>query len=508
MILDATTKKLQVILSGAITTNQLPVVASWVDTVSGGTFVPGEADTATNSTTAVDIVASPAASTQRQVQEINIRNTDTAAATVLVRYNNNATIRELFKATLAVGDQMQYGKDGYWRVFDSSGNLKTIETGFSAVTANTVFAGATSGGSALPAFRALVAADIPNLSATYLPLAGGTLTGPLGLPNGSAATPAVTWGTDVGFWHTTGNVFLGFSSTLGTAYSWTATQFACPSINGSFTPTVFAAVASPNFFSCGAPGDAGGTSVVTLLGFDATLTGTVAASFLIGISGAARNVGTGLLGTARGASFTARSNNTGGVTTATGVVAQVLSTASGFITTAEGMRIAQPVASVGSPITTSYGLRIDTQAGTGITTAWALAVAGTSDNSYIAGKLSVGKSTAPAQAIDVTGNVVTTGVMTAGYQRITPATGFSQTISDNVAALVIKPAGLLATGTITMAANPLDGQVIIIETSQTITTLTHNPNSGQTLNGALTTLTANTSASWQWIATDSTWFRR
>lgn len=47
-------------------------------------------------------------------------------------------------------------------------------------SANTIWAGPTTGSAAQPAFRALVVADIPSLS--YLPLAGGTLTGPLGLP--------------------------------------------------------------------------------------------------------------------------------------------------------------------------------------------------------------------------------------------------------------------------------------------------------------------------------------
>lgn len=43
-------------------------------------------------------------------------------------------------------------------------------TGVATASANRVFAGPTSGGAAAPAFRALVAGDIPDLSATYQPL--------------------------------------------------------------------------------------------------------------------------------------------------------------------------------------------------------------------------------------------------------------------------------------------------------------------------------------------------
>lgn len=53
----------------------------------------------------------------------------------------------------------------------------TYTIGFSNQNANTILAGPSSGSAAAPTFRALTAADIPSLS--YLPLAGGTMTGDL-----------------------------------------------------------------------------------------------------------------------------------------------------------------------------------------------------------------------------------------------------------------------------------------------------------------------------------------
>lgn len=50
-------------------------------------------------------------------------------------------------------------------------------------SANTVYSGPASGGAAAPTFRALVSADIPSLSALYLPLSGGTLSGDVHFSN-------------------------------------------------------------------------------------------------------------------------------------------------------------------------------------------------------------------------------------------------------------------------------------------------------------------------------------
>src|SRR5574341_21444 len=126
--LDSTVRKLQIVLGGAITTNQLPVVVCFSDKTTtaytGGTTVSN-----TNSTTAVDIVAAPAASTVRDIDSITVQNADTAAATATIRYNDNGTTYTLFKATLAVGDQVIYTHGQGWKVFDSSGNLKSSGSG-------------------------------------------------------------------------------------------------------------------------------------------------------------------------------------------------------------------------------------------------------------------------------------------------------------------------------------------------------------------------------------------
>jgi hypothetical protein len=124
IILDATTKSLQFKLAGNITTNALPFAASYVDT-TGTATTPAEQDGASNNTTAVTVVSAPAASTQRLVKSIVIQNADTVAATVTIIYNNNSTLRNIFVATLAVGDQLIYEDGTGWACLDKNGNLKT-----------------------------------------------------------------------------------------------------------------------------------------------------------------------------------------------------------------------------------------------------------------------------------------------------------------------------------------------------------------------------------------------
>lgn len=127
IILDSITKSLELKLGGAITTNQLPVVVSYID-VTTTTYTPIESDTITTGTTAVTIAAAPAASTQRQIKYISVQNQDTVAATIILQYNDNATIRQIAKILLAVNDTFFYTDGEGYRVMDNNGCIKTVGT--------------------------------------------------------------------------------------------------------------------------------------------------------------------------------------------------------------------------------------------------------------------------------------------------------------------------------------------------------------------------------------------
>lgn len=137
IVLDATTKSLQILLGGAVTTNQLVFTASYADYIaSPAAFTPGANDGATNNTTAVTLVAAPAASTQRQVKRINVYNADTAQATVTIRLNNGGTLRTMLTVTLQTGERIEYEDAEGFRVFTVTGAVKvtavtsTVEPGY------------------------------------------------------------------------------------------------------------------------------------------------------------------------------------------------------------------------------------------------------------------------------------------------------------------------------------------------------------------------------------------
>lgn len=88
-----------------------------------------------------------------------------------------------------------------------------------------------------------------------------------------------------------------------------------------------------------------------------------------------------------------------------------------------------------------------------------------------------------------------------------PSTGFSITVGNRTNVLTLNPAGVLATGAITMPASPVDGMPVEVSTTQTVTSLTVSPNTGQTINNAPTTLLAGSGFKYFYNKTAATWYR-
>lgn len=121
LVLDATTKTIQAVMSGAAATSNPEFTAAYADSTSS-TLTEGANDGALNGTTAVTLVGSPGASTRRVIKWITIQNKDTAPVTITITYNNSSgsTSRQIAKVTLAVNDTWTI--DG---TFTTTGGLKS-----------------------------------------------------------------------------------------------------------------------------------------------------------------------------------------------------------------------------------------------------------------------------------------------------------------------------------------------------------------------------------------------
>lgn len=124
--LDATPRKLQIVLGGAVSTNQLPIIVSYLDNI-GANYTDASRittgatqSTLTNNGTAVDVCSAPPIGRVREVDYISVRNSDTAVATVTIRFNDNGTNYTLVTVTMAVGDHLFYTASGGWKMISSA----------------------------------------------------------------------------------------------------------------------------------------------------------------------------------------------------------------------------------------------------------------------------------------------------------------------------------------------------------------------------------------------------
>jgi hypothetical protein len=86
--------------------------------------------------------------------------------------------------------------------------------------------------------------------------------------------------------------------------------------------------------------------------------------------------------------------------------------------------------------------------------------------------------------------------------------GFTETFGASDDAIILYHAGTIGSGTVTMPASPLDGQVVHISLAMTVTNLTVSANAGQTLLGSPTTGGVSTPCAFVYRAANTTWYRR
>lgn len=122
-VLTETTDILQIVLAGAITTNQLRCYASYRD-ITTSAYTPGRNAVNTNDTTDVDIVASPPSDTQRVIDTITVFNADNANATITIKLDVNGTDFELISVTLGPNERLEYVDGKGFSVYTSGGALK------------------------------------------------------------------------------------------------------------------------------------------------------------------------------------------------------------------------------------------------------------------------------------------------------------------------------------------------------------------------------------------------
>lgn len=119
LLLTSTSDIIRVVTGSAA---DIDVHASWVDNASG-TITPGRTNTAAITTaTTTTIVASPGASTQRNVKGIYITNAHATASTqVTIQHFDGTTSEDLMSVTLLPGENCIYDETGQWKHHDVQG---------------------------------------------------------------------------------------------------------------------------------------------------------------------------------------------------------------------------------------------------------------------------------------------------------------------------------------------------------------------------------------------------
>ena len=123
MKLTTTNDKIQVVLGGAVATNQLQCLTTY-KVYTTTTTTDGKVAVNTNNTTDVDLAGAPLSGETYDIQNINVFNKDTVAQTVTIKLDVSGTETILYKGVVGVNDVISWTAEGGWK--NTSNNIQPL----------------------------------------------------------------------------------------------------------------------------------------------------------------------------------------------------------------------------------------------------------------------------------------------------------------------------------------------------------------------------------------------
>ncbi len=135
IFLADTDDTLRVVTASGVST--IHMYASWAD-ITTSALTPGSSTARVTTATTTVLVAAPAASTQRQIKGLTVRNNHASSSNVItVQFFDGTNPTELIQYTLLAGETLEWGEDDNFRVIDASGQIKSVVTANAGTNLNT-----------------------------------------------------------------------------------------------------------------------------------------------------------------------------------------------------------------------------------------------------------------------------------------------------------------------------------------------------------------------------------
>lgn len=123
--------------------------------------------------------------------------------------------------------------------------------------------------------------------------------------------------------------------------------------------------------------------------------------------------------------------------------------------------------------------------------------------------------TVATNTLGVVSEILTGAFSDQSYATVVAVAAGTVTAADAINSMLLNPAGTIATFAITMPANPIDGQIFELSSTQTVSTLTMTANAAQIIQGSavagsitIASFGVTSGASWRWILALTQWVRR